>query len=214
MTTGTLDLAGAADKILTAPYTGRRRLVALAGAPASGKSTVAESLAALLRQAGCRPQVVPMDGFHLDNRVLSARGLLDRKGAPDSFDAAGLAHLCHRLAREDEVFYPLFDRARDLSIAGAGYVAADCDTVIVEGNYLLFDTENWRGLAENWDVAIRLDVPTLELRRRLVNRWLNHGHTAQQALARAEDNDLKNAIMIERNRLDVPGQIVLWNSTE
>jgi pantothenate kinase len=211
MTVLTMDLAGLAATILAAPRAGRRRLVALAGAPASGKSTVAEALAELLRQAGCGTQVVPMDGFHLDNRILSARGILDRKGAPDSFDAAGLAHLCRRLAQDDEVVYPLFDRVRDLSVAGAGHVAAGCDTVIVEGNYLLFDTDNWRPLAENWDVAIRLDVATQELRQRLVNRWLDHGLDAQQAVARAEGNDLKNADLIEQHRLDVPGQILLRN---
>jgi len=208
----TKDLAGLVEKILSAPRADRRRLVALAGAPASGKSTLAEALASLLRQAGCGAQVVPMDGFHLDNRILTDRGILHRKGSPDSFDAAGLAHLCGRLAQEDEVFYPLFDRARDISIAGAGHVTASCDTIIVEGNYLLFDTEAWRPLAKNWDLAIRLDVSNEELRRRLVARWQAHGHSHQQAVARAEGNDLKNAALIERYRLDIPGQIVLRNT--
>lgn len=212
MTGVTTDLAGLVETILSTPRAGQRRLVALAGAPASGKSTLAETLASLLRQAGCDTQVVPMDGFHLDNRILTARGILHRKGAPDSFDAAGLAHLCRRLAQEDEVFYPLFDRARDISIAGAGHVSAGCDTIIVEGNYLLFDTEAWRPLVQNWDLAIRLDVSNEVLRQRLVARWQEHGHSHQEAVARAEGNDLKNAALIERFRLDLPGQNVLQNS--
>ncbi|PCJ08126.1 MAG: nucleoside/nucleotide kinase family protein [Rhodobacteraceae bacterium] len=201
-----------AGKILSAPRAHRRRLVALAGAPASGKSTLADSLAVALTHAGCLTQVIPMDGFHLDNRILSQRGILDRKGAPESFDTAGLVQLCKRLGDEDEVVFPVFDRSRDIAIAGAGLVTAQSDTIIVEGNYLLFDTAVWRPLVQYWDVAIRLDVSRIELRQRLIRRWLDHGQTMPEAVARAEGNDLQNADTIERYRLDVPGQIVLRNS--
>ncbi len=208
------ELAVLADRILSAPRARRRRLVALAGAPASGKSTLAESLAVALTKAGCVTQVIPMDGFHLDNRILSQRGILDRKGAPESFDAAGLVQLCKRLGDEDEVVFPVFDRSRDIAIAGAGLVTAQSDTIIVEGNYLLFDTPAWRNLVHCWDVAIRLDVSRIELRQRLIRRWLDHGQTMPEAVARAEGNDLQNADTIERYRLDVPGQIVLRSSQD
>ena len=212
MTDGSQELDGLAGKILAAPRAGRRRVVALAGAPASGKSTLADSLASQLNQVGCQALVVPMDGFHLDNRILSQRGILDRKGAPESFDAAGLVHLCQRLVEDDEVFYPLFDRQRDVSVAGAGLIHSNCDTVIVEGNYLLFDTPAWRPLAQYWDVAIQLAVSHVELRQRLIRRWLEHGLSMPEAVARAEGNDLQNAATLERHRLDVPGQIVLRNT--
>lgn len=201
-----------AGRILSAPRSRRRRLIALAGAPASGKSTLAETLAVALTKAGCVTQVIPMDGFHLDNRILTERGILDRKGAPESFDAAGLVQLCKRLGDEDEVVFPVFDRSRDIAIAGCGLVTAQSDTIIVEGNYLLFDTPAWRPLVQYWDVAIRLDVSRIELRQRLIRRWLDHGQTMDEAVARTEGNDLQNADTIERYRLDVPGQIVLRNS--
>jgi len=206
------ELAVLAGKILSAPRSRRRRLVALAGAPASGKSTLADTLAVALTNAGCVTQVIPMDGFHMDNCILSQRGILDRKGAPESFDAAGLAQLCKRLGDEGEVVFPVFDRGRDIAIAGAGLVTAQSDTIIVEGNYLLFDAPVWRSLAQYWDVAIRLDVSRIELRQRLIRRWLDHGQTMPEAVARAEGNDLQNADTIERYRSDVPGQIVLRNN--
>lgn len=192
--TETVDLiARLVTQIDTAPQAGRRRLVALAGGPASGKSTLAEGLAQALRDRGRDVQVVPMDGFHLDNALLVQRGILDRKGAPQSFDAAGFVHLVRRLQSEAEVVYPRFDRTRDIAIAGSGCVTAQCDTVIVEGNYLLFDADPWRELAALWDFSVRIDPPLEVLRDRLVARWLAHGLDPQEALDRAQSNDLPNA---------------------
>ena len=180
---------------------GRRRLVALAGGPASGKSTLAETLADALRNVGRDVAVVPMDGFHLDNTLLTQWGLLARKGAPQTFDAAGFVHLVRRLKSEPEVIFPHFDRSRDIAIAGSGCVTESCDTVIVEGNYLLFDADPWRELAALWDVSVRIDLPLDVLRDRLVARWLAYGLDPQAALARAEMNDLTNARSVAQQAL-------------
>ncbi|MFA3916540.1 nucleoside/nucleotide kinase family protein [Ruegeria hyattellae] len=181
------------DTILAASRAGRRRLVALAGAPASGKSTLAEALAEGLNARGCNTKVVPMDGFHLHNPTLIERGLLDRKGAPATFDVMGFAHLVARLQDEDEVFYPTFDRTRDIAIAGGGLIGPLCDTIIVEGNYLLFDAPQWRDLSKHWDLSVRLDVPLETLEKRLIDRWLDHGLSEEDATTRATRNDIANA---------------------
>lgn len=181
------------DAIAALPVSAdRRRLVALAGPPACGKSTFAAELA---RITGGR--VVPMDGFHLDNAVLSERGLLAVKGAPETFDAAGFAALIARLAPRDEVAIPVFDRTRDIAIAGADIIAPHDDLLIIEGNYLLFDHPDWRDLAPLWDLSIRLNAPIEVLRNRLVQRWLDHGFAPDAAAARAEGNDLANAMRIK-----------------
>ena len=65
-------------------------VVAIAGAPGSGKSTIAGEVARRLNQQKCPTKLVPMDGFHLDNSILTDRKILDRKGSPPSFDAIGL----------------------------------------------------------------------------------------------------------------------------
>ncbi|MDE9451672.1 AAA family ATPase [Aliiroseovarius sp. Z3] len=189
------------DHILAAPRAGRRRLVALAGPPASGKSTLSSSLSDQLIAAGCKTQVVPMDGFHLDNRILTARGLLPRKGAPETFDIDGFKRLVDALPHSETAYFPLFDRDRDIAIAGAGHVSAGCDTVVIEGNYLLFDAPGWRDLHRCWDYSIRLDVPPDVLEKRLVERWLAHGLTLDQARARAADNDLRNANCVAQSSL-------------
>ncbi len=174
----------------------RRRLIAIAGAPASGKTTLAAELAEAL---GARAILVPMDGFHLDNRILDARGLRPRKGAPQTFDGAGFVHMIRRLASEDEVVIPVFDRARDIAIAGASVVGPETETAVVEGNYLLLDEEPWRALRPLWDLSVYLKVPEDTLRARLIQRWLDHGLNPQAAEARATSNDLPNALHIARH---------------
>ena len=170
-----------------------RILVAIAGAPGSGKSVLAAELCRRLRDQKISAEVVPMDGFHLDNAILDARGLRPRKGAPETFDAAGFVHLIRRLSDPVEVFVPVFDRTRDLAIAGATVVSADCEVVIVEGNDLLFDQDPWSALAPLWTFAARLDVPMPELRARLIQRWLSLGLSRAAATRRAESNDIPNA---------------------
>ncbi len=189
------------DHIQAAPRAGRRRLIALVGPPASGKSTLSCILADLLTEAGCRTSVVPMDGFHLDNKILTERGLLARKGAPETFDFDGLLRLVKALHNSSTEYFPTFDRERDIAIAGAGLVSDECDSVIVEGNYLLLDAPGWRDLNDRWDISIQLDVPTPVLRERLVDRWLSHGLTPDQARSRAEENDIPNAKLVASQSL-------------
>ena len=170
-----------------------RFLVGIAGAPASGTSTLAAELARRLNAQGRKSVVVPMDGFHLDNAVLDARGLRPRKGAPETFDAGGFLRLVTALKTGQEVFAPLFDRSRDLAIAGAIAVPAAARVVIVEGNYLMFDEEPWRALGALWDLSARVDVPLPELRARLIQRWLSLNYSSAVATRRAEGNDIPNA---------------------
>jgi len=192
-----------AQRVLALPQGAGRNLIAIAGAPASGKSTLATDLTKAVQEAGRRAQVIPMDGFHLDNAILQGRGLLSRKGAPETFDAEGFIGLMRRVKAGGEVVYPTFDRARDLSVAGAAVIDGDCDVAVVEGNYLLFDEAPWRSLAGLWDISIWYDMPEAVLLERCVQRWLEHDHTPEQAHARAQGNDMANARRIIGTRLPV-----------
>ena len=189
------------EQVLQSPRRHARRVIAIAGPPASGKSTLAAGLVAALQQAGVTSQLVPMDGVHLDNSVLTDRGILDRKGSPPSFDAIGLLRLVQVLGAAQELYYPVFDRARDLSIAGAGHIARDCDTIVIEGNYLLMDAPIWRDMAGYWDLSIQLTCSDAELEARLIQRWLDHGLTPEAARIRAQSNDLPNARLVGQTAL-------------
>lgn len=166
---------------------GERVLVAVAGAPGSGKSTLTQALVDRLSDAA----LVPMDGFHLDDSVLERRGLRQRKGAVETFDAAGFQALVQRLAQPGhEVIYPVFDRSRELAVAGAGVVSADNRIVVIEGNYLLLDQAPWN--EARYDLTVFLDVPVAELERRLTARWRGFGKDGA-AVAAHLANDLANA---------------------
>jgi pantothenate kinase len=187
--------------ILAAPQKGRRKLVALAGPPASGKSTLAKELAEYLGNRGLNCEVVPMDGFHLDNTVLNTLGLLDRKGCPESFDAHGFLRLLKALTNEAAIYYPTFDRDRDIAIAGSGVVDPDCQLVIVEGNYLLLDAPIWKDLHALWDYSIFLSIPDDILEERLVQRWRSHGCSEAEATSKALTNDIPNARITQSSQL-------------
>lgn len=206
-TSASAAVAALARHITALPTGAGRRLIAVAGAPASGKSALAGAVSAAVTRAGRAARTIPMDGFHLDNRLLDARGLRARKGAPETFDAEGFVTLMDRLKGGGEVIYPLFDRARDLAVAGAAVIEADCDVAIVEGNYLLYDEDPWRRLAPLWDISVWIETPEAVLLERCVQRWLDHDHTPDAARERAQNNDLVNARRIRAARL--PADMIL-----
>ena len=200
--TGARKTAGViTDALADLEPSGTRHLIAIAGPPGSGKSTVAVEVVRRLESAGRAAALVTMDGFHLDNTVLIDRGQLERKGAPETFDLAGFATAIGRLTHGGEVILPVFDRTRDASIAGAQVVGADRDWLVIEGNYLLFDAPGWRDLASLWTRSFHLRTPWEVLEARLVQRWLNHGKSPEAARDRALGFDIPNARRIETDSI-------------
>lgn len=178
---------------------GRRLMIAIAGAPGSGKSRLAEAVAGQIGVFGRVAEVMPMDGFHLDNRLLEPRGLLPRKGAPETFDFHGFAVALKRVRDEPAVIIPVFDRDREIAIAGAREIGPQTEIVVVEGNYLLLDEDPWRQLSALWDLAVFLEVPEDELERRLFRRWNRFGYSAEVAQQKALGNDIPNARRVVRH---------------
>ncbi len=176
-----------------------RVIVAIAGPPGSGKSTFVEKLKNKLDDA----VVVPMDGFHLDNVILEERNLMPRKGSPQSFDATGYVNLIGRLKDNHEtVLAPVFDRDKDLSRAGAIEISESAKIVLTEGNYLLLNQAPWNQLDDFFDLKVFLDVPSGILRERLIKRWLDQGLSSEDAVIRAESNDLINASFVSDRSKD------------
>ncbi|WP_280154418.1 nucleoside/nucleotide kinase family protein [Piscinibacter sp. XHJ-5] len=184
---------------------GGRRLLGLVGAPGSGKSTLAQALAAAFPG---RAVIVPMDGFHLAQAELERRGLASRKGAPETFDAAGYVALLRRLrspAAGETVYAPEFRREIEEPIAGAIAVEARLPLVITEGNYLLLDTEPWRQVRPLLDEAWYVEVDEDLRRERLVQRHMAFGRSRDAALQWVQHTDEPNARLVaaSRQRADV-----------
>ncbi|MET9092250.1 nucleoside/nucleotide kinase family protein [Streptomyces cyaneofuscatus] len=193
-------LADATERARRLAQTGRRRILGIAGPPGAGKSTVAQRLVEALEG---RAALVPMDGFHLAGAELERLGRADRKGAPDTFDAAGYAALLRRLRDPDPdhaVYAPAFDRALEEPVAGALAVTPDVPLVITEGNYLLLDEGPWapvRGLLDEvWFLELDPEVRV----RRLVERHVRYGKPPAYARAWVERSDEANARLVERGR--------------
>lgn len=179
-----------------------RVMVAIAGPPATGKSTFAAHLSDALTQSDIRNAIVPMDGFHLDNVLLDQMGLRHRKGAPQTFDAQGFVALLSRIKTANApVCVPVFDREADLSRNAARVVPTEVQVVLAEGNYLLLDLAPWDQLATIFDHTIMLCAPMDVLRMRLLKRWRDHGFVQDAACRKAEENDLPNAqYVLEKSR--------------
>lgn len=184
---------------------GTRTILGITGAPGAGKSTLAAQLADAL---GPRLAVlVPMDGFHLAHAVLEHLDRVERKGAPDTFDAWGYAALLERIHAQHstgtgdaaEIIYaPEFRRDLEEPVGSAIPVYGEIPLVITEGNYLLLEGEAWERaravVHETWFLA----PPEQQRLRWLVERHERFGRTPTEARERTLGSDQRNAELIAR----------------
>lgn len=176
-----------------------RTFVAIAGPPASGKTTLCESLDKSLGKV-TSVSVVPMDGYHYDNAILEHNDSLDRKGAPHTFDVESLLMLLRHLKNQTApIAAPVFDRTLDLARSSARLIEPSDKIILVEGNYLLCEKPPWNRLPELFDITISVKASIDKLEKRLVQRWLDHHHTPEQAKQRTLHNDLPNARFVIEN---------------
>lgn len=185
--------------------TGNRIMVGVTGAPAAGKSTLAVALAAAYeRELGEHLAVaVPMDGFHLSNVELDRLGLADRKGAPETFDAAGFVHLLRRLRERDPhetVYAPSFNRALNESIGSDIPVLPRARLIVVEGNYLLLESGAWAGVRPLLDLALYIEAPQPARIGSLLRRQRARGLAEDDARDWVFRSDEANARLIAATR--------------
>ena len=184
-----------AERITRLSKPDTRIFVAIAGPPGAGKSTLSETLKGALEGA----EILPMDGFHLDNETLRQKSLLARKGAPQTFDTAGLLALLETAKVGGAVSVPVFDRDADCVVPGGGMIFTHTRIILVEGNYLLLNTPGWQEMQRFWDLTLFIDVPDDELESRLLRRWLDHGLSPEDALRRYRENDALNVRVVKQH---------------
>jgi pantothenate kinase len=194
------------------PSRGGRFVLGITGSPGAGKSTLATVLASAYHAV-----VVPMDGFHLADVELARRGILDRKGAPETFDAEGYAVLLGRIRARPAhvVMAPMFERDLEQPIAGAIPVPPAAELVVTEGNYLLLDDVHWRDVRRSLDAVWHVVTDEPVRRERLLHRHVASGKDLETARAWIERVDHANSVSIEaaRFRADLLLDLTEWHGT-
>jgi pantothenate kinase len=180
-------------------YCGQRLIIGLAGPPASGKSTLATVIADEINRQRRRSAIVlPMDGFHLSNSQLEHMRLNSVKGAPQTFDVKGFIVALSRIRSpaQDTIFVPVYDRVIHEPIAASIAISEQTHVVVVEGNYLLLDSGDWKDVRQYLDRACFLNVGWEVCRDRLIARQMAKGRSLAEASQWVDRSDKANYELI------------------
>ncbi len=180
----------------------KRYFLGITGCPAAGKSELAN---ALLGEINCRTEsdlavVVPMDGFHFPNGILEKRGLLQIKGAPETFDINCFSELINRLYEfpDQIILCPAYDRELHSPVKDSITIKPFNRLIIVEGNYLLLNRSPWDLIRAKLDEVWYLDAPLDIIIERLFDRHVSGGTNKKEAERKITSVDVPNAELIKK----------------
>jgi pantothenate kinase len=183
-----------------------RQVIGLAGAPGSGKTTLASQLAEAVnaRSAPDTLMALGMDGFHFTKAELrqfpNPAEAFARRGAPWTFDTTALQQrlqLVHASAGGADITWPGFEHAAGDPVEGAFTVLASTRLVIVEGLYLLHHGDGWEPISRIFDERWYLDTPLeIALERLALRHMQAWGITREAAEHRIATSDRLNAELV------------------
>ena len=175
------------DTFLGSPAAKVPYVIAVAGSVAVGKSTTARILQALLARWPDHPQVdlVTTDGFLFPNRILDERGLMERKGFPESYDLRRLVRfLADVKSGRPEVSAPVYSHLTYDIVPDEQQVVRQPDIVIVEGLTVLQTSDGRAGRAPQlfvsdfFDFSLYVDADEVDIEQWYLDRFLTLRETA------------------------------------
>jgi type I pantothenate kinase len=173
-------LASVTDTFLGTQPQPRPFVIGVAGSVAVGKSTIARVLEALLARWPHHPKVdlVTTDGFLHPNAVLEERGLMDKKGFPESYDRGALLDFVARVAAgEEHLEIPVYSHIR-YDITDEVRVIDRPDILIVEGLNVLQAGGGGAFVSDYFDFSIFVDADIEDIEDWYVDRFLTLKETA------------------------------------
>nr|WP_234346454.1 type I pantothenate kinase [Cellulomonas timonensis] len=191
-------------------------VIGVAGSVAVGKSTTARLLRELMARWPATPRVelITTDGFLYPNAELRRRGLMDRKGFPESYDRRALVRFVSKVkAGRPEVRAPVYDHLSYDIVPAAEVVVRRPDVLIVEGLNVLQParptSEGTSNLAVSdfFDFSIYVDARTDDVRQWYVDRFLSLRATA---FARPESYFRRYASLSDAEAVDTAEH--LWDT--
>ena len=194
-------LAQLVEKANELAQSGKRQILAVAGAPGSGKTTITRAIMQGLPEGSV--VIAPMDGFHLSNATLIKYNRRDRKGAWDTFDADGYINLLTRLKNQTEevIHAPDFDRDIDESIGSAIPIDVNTPLILAEGTFLFSQFGSWGKLLPLFNQGWFVHLDENLRHERLIARHMKHGMSLQQATDWTLGTDENNAKAVENDCL-------------
>ena len=180
---------------------GRRVLAMLAAPPGAGKTTLLSFLQQLSHEHDeiVTIQAIGMDGFHRRQEYLTSHTvvrdgceipMVSIKGAPITFDLPKLNESIRRLATGEVFGWPVYDRMLHNPVEDA--VIINSSIVLLEGNYLLLDTDGWRELSRYADYTVSVRADEKLLRTRLIDRRIKTGVNKDDAIRFVDFSDMPN----------------------
>lgn len=181
--TATKHLGAATSSFLQEDDTTTPFVVGIAGSVAVGKSTIARLLRELMSRWPGTPRVelVTTDGFLYPNAELERRGIMDRKGFPESYDRRALIEFLTKVkSGVAEVRAPFYSHMRYDIVPDAHVAVRRPDVVIVEGLNVLQPppAPNDVAVSDLFDFSIFVDADTMHIEKWYVDRFLALRHAA------------------------------------
>ncbi|MFM7410288.1 MAG: type I pantothenate kinase [Actinomycetota bacterium] len=150
-------------------------VIGVAGSVAVGKSTFARILQALLARWPEHPKVdlVTTDGFLFPNAVLEERGIMNRKGFPESYDTKSLLQFLRELkSGRPEVAAPVYSHVMYDIVDGQEVTIRQPDILILEGlNVLQVGVDSNEFVSDYFDFSIYIDAEESVIRDWYIERF-------------------------------------------